>query len=138
MDPAHALAERSVDAIWRENYRYGLIDATPMRPGRGRRASHFKGQRGEGRVGQERFRDVVRSVEAGLRSGLLSPESARRQIHEADLGGYIRITETRQEVVEAFALFYGMGYYLWGADGEPNGSGVSLLRVSFATRKELT
>jgi hypothetical protein len=81
---------------------------------------------------------MVRSVEVGLRSGSLSPEAAWRQIHEADLEGFIRITETREETVEAFAHFYGLGYYLWGVDEEPVGAGSSLFRASFVTRKELT
>jgi hypothetical protein len=138
MDPARAMAEQSVGAIWSENYRYGLIDATPMRPGRGSRVGHPKGRRRESRRSQERFGDLVRSVEVGLRSGSLSPEAARRQVHEADLGEFIRITETREGAVEALAHFYGLGYYLWEVNDDPDGSGVGLLRASFATRKELT
>ena len=138
MDPARAMAEQSVGAIWHENYCCVLIDATPMRPGRGGRAGHPKGRRREGRRGQDRFGDFVRSVEVGLRSGSLSPEAARRQVHEADLSEFIRIAETQEGAVEAFAHFHGLGYHLWEVNGDPAGSGVGLLRASFATRKELT
>jgi hypothetical protein len=68
----------------------------------------------------------------------LSLEAARRQIHEANLDEYIRITETREEAIEVIAHFYALGYYLWDADGEPDESSVGLLRASLATRKELT
>jgi hypothetical protein len=138
MDPARAMAEQSVGALWREGHRCGLIDATPMRPGRGRRASHPKRRRREGRGGWERFEEAVRSIEGGLRSGALSPGAARQRAHEAGLGEFIRVAESREEAVEAFAHFYGLGYYLWDAGGEPDDSGADLLRVSFATRKELT
>ncbi len=138
MDSAHAMAERSVGAIWREDYRCGLIDATPMRPGRGSRAGHPKGRRREDRSGLERFEEAIRSVEGGLRSGSLSPEAARRLIHEAGLAEFIRVTETREGAVEAFAHFYGLGYYLWGVEEGSDGFGADLLRASFATRKEMT
>ena len=138
MDPARAMAERSVGAIWREGHRCGLIDATPMRPGRGRGAGHPKGRRREGRGGRERFEEVVRSIEDGLRSGALSLGAARQRADEAGLGEFIRVAATREEAVEAFAHFYGLGYYLWDANGEPDDSGAGLLRASFATRKELT
>jgi hypothetical protein len=103
MDPAHAKSEKSVTAIWREDYRYCLIDTTPMRPGRGRCASHPEGRRREGRGGQERFKEAIHLVTRGLRSGELSPAAARRRIHEAGLEECIRIAETREQVVAPFA-----------------------------------
>jgi hypothetical protein len=138
MDPAHVLAERSVEAIWRDNYRLGLIDATPKRPGRGRQAGHPKGRRREGRSGLGRFEEAIRSIEGGLRSGQLSPGAARSRVREAGLEEFIRVTETREEAVETVAHLYGLGYYLWGVGDELGGSGAGLFRASFVTRKELT
>jgi hypothetical protein len=91
MDPARAMAERSVGALWREGHRSGLLDATPMSSGRGRRAGHPKGRRRAVRGGRERFEEAVRSIGEGLRSGTLSPEAARRRAHEAGLGEFIRV-----------------------------------------------
>ncbi len=138
MDPAQAMAEKSVGAIWRESHRYGLIDATPLRQGRGVRGDHPKGRRRESPRGRAQFEDVVRSIEVGIRSESLSLEAARRQIHEANLDESIRITETKEETIEVIAHFYALGYYLWNVDGESDKSSVGLLRASFATRKELT
>ena len=136
MDPAHAMAMQSVEALWRGGHRCALIDATPMRPGRGRRAGPPKGRRREGPGGRERFDETIRSVEDGLRSGSLSPAAARRAIREAGLEESIRVAESPEEAVEACAAFYGSGYHLWLVGDETEGDG--LLRASFATRKELT
>jgi hypothetical protein len=138
MDSAHAISEQILGDIWQDTYRCGLTDAFPMRPGRGRKASHPKGRRREGRRGEERFEAIIHSVESGLRSGLLSSEEARRQVRDADMETFIRVTETREEVVEALAYFFSLGYHLWEIDEEPDDSRADLFRARFATRQQLT
>ena len=138
MDPAYARAERSVRDLWRETCRCGLIDATPMRPGRGRRSSPPKGRRREGRSGLMRYEEEVFSILAGLRTGSLCPEAARRRVREAGMEEFIRVTLTREETVSIFAYFFGLGYYLWNPVEEPDDFGASILRASFVPRNELT
>lgn len=137
MDPAHAIAEQAVMDNWRDEYRLGLIDASPMRPGRGRRASHPKGRRPESRHGYERFYEMLHTIEAGLRSGTIPPETARRLIHDASLEDFIQVTETREQVVEAFARLYGWGYDLWSWEETSQESESHLFRASFLTMKQL-
>jgi hypothetical protein len=138
MDSARAKAEQSVDAILGDSLGCIVISASPMRPGRGRRDSHWKSRRRETLKGQERFEETVASVTTGVCSGSLSPEQARNLIHETGLDEYIRIAESREQVVKAFADSYGLGYYLWAVNEEPIGGQAKLLRVDFATRKEMT
>ena len=138
MDPLHAKSEKSVRAIWREHYRFALIDATPMRPGRGRRPVIPKA--GAARAAAVRNGSTRRFVwlRADSDQGSSPQRRLARQIHESGLEEFIRIAETRAQVVDAFALLYGLGYYLWRVEEEPENSGADLLRASFATRKELT
>lgn len=133
MEPSRAMAEQLVGSVWREGHRPALIDAPPMRPGRGRETSHPKGRRLDSRRAQDRSERLILSVAAGLESGSLCPEAARRAIHEAGLDSFVRVVETREEALDAFADFYGQGFHLMDVN-ESEG----LLHVRFSTRKQLT
>ena len=110
------MAEQLADIVWREGCHCAIIEASPMRPGRGRRRSPRKGQRLESDRAMERFYGLVASVEAGLRTGSLSPEAARQKVREAGLESFVRVAVNREEAVEAFEDFYGEEYYLWYVD----------------------
>ncbi len=127
------MAERLAATVWRGGHRCALIDATPMRPGHGRRSNPTKGRRLESRRALHLFECHVQAIAYGLESDSLSPEAARQEIREAGLESFVRIAETREEAVEALAVFYGEGYYL--ADVE---EAEDLLHIRFCTRKQLT
>ena len=133
MDPAHAIAERSVDAMWHGNPRAALVDATPMRSGRGHKGRAKGCRRRESRKAIDEFERRVSAVVGGLRSGSLGSEAARREIREAGLEQFVLVTETREEFAEALATFHEAGYFMWDVQ-ESDG----LLRVRFVTRQELT
>ena len=133
MHPSRTMAEQLADRVWREGCRCAIIDATPMRPGRGRSRSPRKGQRLESDRAMERFYGVVASVADGLRTGSRSPEAARQKVREAGLESFVRVAEKREEAVEAFEDFYGEGYCLWDVD-QPEG----LPQVRFCLRRETT
>lgn len=119
--------------VWREGYRWAIIDASPMRPGRGRRRSHSKGRRLESLRAQERFEGVVAAVVEGLRNGSISPEVARQEVRQAGFESFVRVAEKREEAVEAFADFFGEGYFLWTVD-----QWECVPRIRFCLRSQLT
>src|SRR6516225_8584088 len=120
MHPSRCMAEQLADIVWREGCHCAIIEASPMRPGRGRRRSPRKGQRLESDRAMERFYGLVASVLGGLRTGSLSPEAARQKVREAGLESFVRVAVNREEAVEAFEDFYGEGYSLWHVD-QPEG-----------------
>ena len=77
MHPSRSMAEQLADSVWREGCRCAIIDASPLRPGRGRSHSHSKGRRLESDRAMERFYGLVATLADGLRTGSLSPEVAR-------------------------------------------------------------
>jgi hypothetical protein len=133
MNPASAMGERLAGAIWREGIRLAVIDASPMRPGRGRRSSPARGRRLESPGGLMRFESLVASLVEGLRTGPLDPAPARREVAEAALESFIRVVEAREDAAAAFTDFFEQGYFLQGSE-EWNG----VLHVRFCTRKQLT
>jgi hypothetical protein len=113
MHPSRFMAEQLADTVWCEGCRCAIIEASPMRPGRGRRRSRRKGQRLESDRTMDRYDGLVSSIVGGLRTGSLSPDAARQKVREARLESFVRVAANREEAVEAFEDFYGEGYYLW-------------------------
>ncbi len=133
MDPASAMGERLAAAVWREGLRLAIIDASPMRPGRGRRSSPARGRRPESHRGQVRFESLVAGLVERLWSGRLDPAGTRREIAEAGLGMFIRVVETREDAATVFADFFEQGYFLQGSEDRDG-----VLHVRFCTRNQLT
>jgi hypothetical protein len=127
------MAEQLASRVWREGCRCAIIDASPMRPGRGRKRSHDKGRRLESDRAMERYYGLVASVAEGLRTGYLSPDAARQKVRETGFESFVRVAVNREEAVEAFADFYGQGYFLWQIDQSE-----SLPQIRFCLRKEMT
>lgn len=86
----------------------------------------------------DRFNQLASSLEMGLGSGEVSLKEARHQIDEAGLADFIRVAGSREEAVETLEGFYAAGYHLWEVSGRQVAALEGLLRVSLATRKELT
>lgn len=132
MEPSQAMAERLVGALSREDTRAALMDAPPMRPGRGRKASSPSGRRLASWRTQREVEHRILSLPDGLRSGSFSLEDARQEIREAGLEAFVRLAQTRDEAACAFADFYRQGlHFLDVSEAE------GLLRVRFCTRKPL-
>jgi len=134
VEPSQEQAERSAENVWSQSVRFVVIDAPLMRAGRGRRNSPAKGRRLATRRDQYRKEDVVGFVLQGLRSGVLSTATARSLVRDTGLEEFIRIAESRDEVVDAFAEFFSLGLWLWTLDH----AGPGVVRAIFALRKQLT
>ncbi len=133
MEKPKPIAEKQAEGLWREGSRCAVVEATPMRPGRGRKASHPQRRRLETRRAILEFEEKVGSVFEGLRSGTLSLEDAQQEIREAGFEPFVRIALSRDELEEGIATFHGLGYYLWDVT-ESDG----ILRIRFSTRRQLT
>lgn len=133
MDPSGTMAERLAGTVWREGLRLVVVDASPMRPGRGRRTSPPGGRRPEGRRNLQQFETLVARVVEGLRSRQVDADGARREVDEAGRGAFVRVAENREGAVLAFASFFDAGYYLEDVEERD-----SVARVRFSRRKQLT
>jgi hypothetical protein len=121
------------DGFWRKGCRCALVDATPMRPGRGRKSSHNQGRRIESPTALLEFEEKVAAIVGGIRSGELGPSDARQRIRETGVDEFVRIAESCGELDDAVATFNNLGYHLWDVEDLDG-----VLRVRFTSRKQLT
>lgn len=97
---------------WRDHYQFVILHAPPLRPGRGRSKaqSNRKGLRGEGWNPELACLKLKSTIAQGLQDGSLDPVETRRQVDAAGLSEFIRVVETRAELVAACAHFDEYGF----------------------------
>ena len=109
-------ARGCVEGAWSSGHRFGVLESTPRRPGRGqsRRSTNRAGRRIEDRrTVLAVFDRLVGDVVAGLRSGSLAPESARVKIEEAGFTQALQISESASEMSEQLASIIRSGHDVW-------------------------
>ncbi len=136
MDWNREEARRQVEVAWAEGIRFGVVSATAMRPGRGRVRSPAKGRRHASEESR-RVEDLASRLRSGLASGAFTPASAREAVRTAGLGESIRVVETREEAVDAFAEFLDQGFWLWAVDHDAPVPGAVASHAQFWPRSQV-
>ncbi len=83
-------------------------------------------------MGEEIFRTLVDRLTTGLDAGAKTVDAAQREILQAAREEYIRVVETKEQMIEAFEMFHARGLWIAEVDYFDH-----IVRVEFWTLEQL-
>ena len=114
-------ALKCVAEAWTSKYRFGILETTLRRPGRGQtaRSTNRAGRPIEDRTAVlDSFNRLTADVVEGLRSGGATAAGARAKIDAAGFSEAIQVSESAAEMAEQLEWIFRSGDNVW-ADCSP-------------------